>query len=244
MRDTYNLDVWRDVDGSTAEMKLRSFDTPDEAMTAAVDKSEYAIVFVSSDYNDSFSCKIELGLLIKELRAKKLKKIYYVMLDKDYTPDHQSKIPITGLLKTAINLAYYWILSPVEDDFEEKLLSVTNEIAEDIQHRHEDLVKKLRDTGCANIPSIYITPTMNNSTHTTAGDNVNETFTPSPTTNDSGPVSHTSSSQEEETRPANTGTRTSTNTRNNSLEWVLVPLSITVVSIVVIISYRVLSSRK
>lgn len=131
LRNSHHVDVWRDEEGSFVVPKLSSFKSPNEAMAAAVEASDYAIVFVSRHYSGSANCMKELGMIDRKRGSGDIKRIYFVMLEKDYTP--HSKPPITGALSAAISDDNYLKLFQDGADIEEQLAKVTKDIAGNIQ---------------------------------------------------------------------------------------------------------------
>lgn len=157
MRSTYDLDIWRDEDGSDTEKRLQLFKSPTEAMTEAANKSEYAVVFVSKDYRDSRNCQTELEMLNKLRKDNFMREIYFIMLEKDFTPAATSKVRIEGTLQAAITDAFYYELVPGAADFDEKMMEATSGIAAKIKTHHESWLAKLMDANFTVIPSIYKT---------------------------------------------------------------------------------------
>jgi hypothetical protein len=84
LKNQFGYEVWIDTQGSSYVRKTGG--ATDECLAEAIERSYAVIMCVSREYKVNKNCRLELNYTSQRLKRGQLKKVFFVMMQSDYTP--------------------------------------------------------------------------------------------------------------------------------------------------------------
>lgn len=124
------IDVWRDETGSKIldSLEVLGGDV-NEAMSKAIESADNAIIFLSEEYSKSKNCRLELAYIIRNEREGKLRKVFWVIVDKNFRQ-------IGGPVNFALGNDFYYEMWD-----ENRVEHVVSAIFDSVRPKYDDVLQ-------------------------------------------------------------------------------------------------------